>query len=115
MRKIQVGGGETDKTVYVGINAKRQTCKTFKSLKITDVLLQTCAHINGQLSPNDPKVWETAIPFWKKAKPKQTNPSLSLCFHKFCAIASTLTVKEHNAEKLVILGMSVLHDNDLFS
>lgn len=53
MAKIQVfGGGGTDKTVYVGINAKRRTCKTFKGLNITDALLQTCAPSNVQLSPH---------------------------------------------------------------
>lgn len=73
MVKFQVmGGGGTDKTVYVGINTKRQTCKTFKTLNnrmfsFKSVLIR----IFGP-PLKDPKVWEKIIPFWKKKK--QKNP-----------------------------------------
>lgn len=67
----------TDTTVYVGIDIKRQTCKTFESLNnrmfsFKSVLIRI-------FSPplKDPKVWEKIIPFWKT---KQNKPSLTSVF-----------------------------------
>lgn len=60
----------------------------------------------------DPKVWETAIPFWKK-KQNQTLPNFD--FHKLYAIASTLTVKKRNAEKNSYFGHVCFYMTMIFS
>lgn len=103
MSKIQVSGagGTTDKTVYVGINAKRQTCKDLQRLKNNNVLLQTCAQINGQRFPQGSQSLGNSDSILEK---KQTKPSLTSVFTNSMQQHQRELWKEHSAEKFSHLG-----------